>query len=552
MTSVRIRPPRVRKWCAVSVAVVLAAAGCTSGGGPSDGQNGDVAVTAIPPASTLLRVGVEAWPSCLNPITCDSPELRDEVLQHVLPVAFELSDDNELVASPLLAGTPEVKPVGAGMTATYTIADDARWSDGTPVTSSDFRATWEAIMATPGADTTGYDQITGIDDADPLVARVRFSAPYGDWKQLFGGGRGWVLEGDALGPTADVTGLFRTELPFSAGPYRLAMWDGDSAVLTRNEGYWAGDRQPNIDQVRLVRVSIDDLVNPAAFDILIREGGGGAGADVPDVPDGFDSRAVPTTSVLGVWFDRRTPLLQPLEHRQVLATLTDRQALQRLATDVEADPIDCLGWLPGVGPWCQAASVSLPDYDPDLAGFALSTLGWSLDPSGVRVRDGLPFAIPIAHDPSVPGSAEVADALAKAFEAVGIGVDNIEIPISAWRDTRSPDQQTGVGVYPIDLGISPEVTDLYGCVGGVASSVLSWCEPEVVDKSQALVTTASPDGQRGLVARIGTIAGDDLAWVPIAQLSTTVYVRTGVVTVPDAAPVVGGALARLYRFEVDR
>ena len=247
----------------MSIVVALVAAGCTNGGGPADGQAGDVSVTAIPPASTLLRVGVEAWPRCLNPVTCDTPELRDEVLQHVLPVAFELSDDNELVASPLLAGTPAVESSGSGMVVSYTIATDARWNDGTPVTSSDFRATWDAIMATPGADMTGYDQITAIDDADPLVARVRFSARYGDWKELFGAGRGWVLEGDALGPTADITGLFRNELPFSAGPYRLATWDGDSAVLTRNEEYWAADRRPKVDQVRLVRVSIDDLVNPA-------------------------------------------------------------------------------------------------------------------------------------------------------------------------------------------------------------------------------------------------------------------------------------------------
>ena len=548
MTGVRIRPSRVRGWCAASIVVALVAAGCTNGGGPADGQAGDVTVTAIPPASTLLRVGVEAWPRCLNPVTCDTPELRDEVLQHVLPVAFELSDDNELVASPLLAGTPAVESSGSGMVVSYTIATDARWNDGTPVTSSDFRATWEAIMATPGADMTGYDQITAIDDADPLVARVRFSARYGDWKELFGAGRGWVLEGDALGPTADITGLFRNELPFSAGPYRLATWDGDSAVLTRNEEYWAADRRPKVDQVRLVRVSIDDLVNPGAFDVLVRRDGRDTTADVPD---GFDERALPTTRVLGVWFDRRTPLLQPLQNRQVLATLTDRQALQRLATDLAA-PIDCLGWLPDVGPWCKAAAASLPDYDPDLAAFALSTTGWTADPSGVQVRDGQPFAVPIAHDPDVPGSTAVADALAESFAAGGIGVDNIEIPLSAWRATRSADQQTGVGVYPIDLGISPDVTELYGCVDGVPSSRLGWCEPEVVAKAQQLLTTPGPDARLGLVARIGAIAASDLAWLPIAQLTSTSYIRSGVVTAPDTTPVVGGALAGLYRFEVDR
>ena len=549
MNTSRIRPSRVRRWCVTVIVVTLAVTACTSGGGPSDDPAADVSVTAIPPASTLLRVGLEAWPRCLNPLTCDTPELRDEILQHVLPVAFELSDDNELVASPLLDGNPEVAPAGAGMEVTYRISPDARWNDGRPVTSSDFRATWEAIMATPGADTTGYDQITVVDDADPLVAQVRFASPYGDWQELFGAGRGWILEGDALGPTADLTGRFRSELPFSAGPYRLATWDGDSAVLTRNDDYWVADRDPKADQVRLVRVSIDDLVDPAAFDVLVRKDAPGSTATVPD---GFDERAVPTTSVLGVWFDRRTPLLQPRQNRQVLATLTDRAALGRLVDRDASDPINCLGWLPDVGPWCEAARVTLPDYDPDLASFALSTLGWTPDPSGVLTLNGQPFAIPIAHDPDVPASAGVADALSASVAAAGIGVDDIEIPISAWRDRRGPDQQTGVGVYPIDLGLSPDVTELYGCLDGDASSRLGWCEPEVVDKAQALLRTASPDARRGLVARIGTIAGDDVAWLPIAQLTTTSYVRSGIVTAPKATRVVGGALAELYRFEVDR
>ncbi len=371
-----------------------------------------------------------------------------------------------------------------------------------------------------------------------------FSARYGDWKQLFGGTRGFVLQADALGPTADTTGRWRDRLPFSAGPYRVAAWDTDDAVLSINESYWVDDRQPAIDQIRLVRVSVDDLSDPKAFDVLVRDGtGGGEG-----VPDGFDPRPVPTTEVMGIWFDRRTPLLQPVGNRQVLAALTDRAELADLVAS--ADTVNCLGWLPGVGPWCEAAAHPLPEHDAELAAFALTTAGWVPDAGGILRRGEEVFAVPVAHDPTVPGSTAVAEALAESLQAAGIGVDSIEIPRSAWLATRTAGQQTGIGVYPLDVGISAQVERLYGCAGGPDSSVLAWCEPEVVAAAQSLDSSPSLEPQLQLVGRIGEIAAADVAWLPLAQVMTMSYVRTDIVTA--AAPSILGPLAHLFRFDVDR
>lgn len=538
----RRRPGRL---LTVVVACVVFVAACTG----SDDQ--DVAdretSTTIPRPQTLLRVGAEAWPDCLNPITCDSEALREQVLQHVLPSALELGGDGEYQPSPLLSAAPELDALGPGMTVTYRISPDARWSDGAPITSSDFRGTWRAVLDTPGADVLGYDRITEVDDTDPLVAIARFSSPYPDWKQLFGAGRGWVLQADAFGGNTDLSGRFAAELPFSAGPYRLAAWDDDAAVLAADEDHWAEARRPAIDQVRLVRLdAVDELVQPEAFDLLIP-----ADPAPGPAPDGFASRILPTTRVLGVWFDRRTPLLRPLVNRQILAALVDRAALAEEVTGDEREPIGCVGWVPDVGPWCEVAAVDPSIADPDVASFVLQTEGWSRDAgSGTRVRDGEAFVVSVTHDPQVPGATAVADALATAFQGVGIGVISSEFATSDWQASRGADVTSGVGVFAVDLGVSPRVDDLYACLAGAESSALFWCPPGVVEAARELGATADPSVLERLVADIGRAAGIDVAWLPIVQQTATSFARNGRVIVPTSTSILGGALGSLYDFEV--
>lgn len=550
MVSPGVRLGVVQRRAMLVLILALVAGACTGDDDAAD----EPGPTTIPPARTVLRVGAEDWPDCLNPLTCDSPALREQVLQHVLPVALEVDAAGEYRPSPLLAAEPGVRVGPDGMTITYRLDPDARWEDGRPITSSDLRATWRAVMTTPGADQRGYDLITDVDDEDPSVAVVRLSAPYGEWQQLFGGGRGWVLQADAFGPSTDLTGMFQDELPFSAAPYQLAAWDEDAAVLARSEAYWDESRRPGIDQVRLTNVTVSDLRDPAAFHVLVP-----AGPDSGPTPDGFAARSLPTAGVVGVWFDRRTPLLDVLPHRQALAMLVDREAIvDGLASRVawrgpegELPSIDCLGWLPEVGPWCDAASAELPEPDRDLGTLVLALEGWLANESGDVVRDGVPFALPISHDPGVPGAAAVASEVTEAFESIGITTVGHEVSTATWLSERVADPQTGVGVFAFDLGLSPQVSDLYGCPNGPPSSVLAWCPDEVVTAARDLDAAVDRRTQLELVPRIGTAAADDVAWIPIFRQAMTSFFDPDVVRFPDAVPAVGGPLAALHGFTVE-
>lgn len=520
-------------------AVCLAVASCTGTDDPPDAAT----TSTLPPARTLLRVGVEQWPDCLNPLTCDDGVLAEQILRHVLPVAMEVDAAGGYSPSPLLAGEPVVEG-GAddqAFTVTYRINSAARWNDGRPVTSSDFRATWLAVMATTGADQAGYREITAVDDADPAVAVVSLRQPLADWPQLFGGSRSWLLQGDALAGDLDLTGRFRDELPFSAGPFRLAAWDRDVAVLAADETYWDENSIPEIDQVRLERSEPDEDLG--SFDVVVPAASG-------DVPDGFQAVAVRTTEVVGVWFDRRSSVLQPKSHRDALAVAFDRSELAALVGHEDDEVVGCLGWLPEVGPWCDMSDLPEGLFDPDLARFALAVEGWVAGDDGILARDGAPFSITVTHDPSLEGARQAADQLAEHLADLGLAVSVGEIDAETWRSSRPLDRSTGAGVFAFDVGVSPQVLDLYGCVGGEAASVVAWCPTEVTALAASLVGITDADVQLEVVEQIGDAAAADLVWIPLSVRPREMWARTQLVAIPTERAPGSGPLGRLHDFEL--
>src|SRR5437588_5818805 len=106
---------------------------------------------------------------------------------------------------------------------TYKINPQAKWSDGTPITSHDFKYTWDQIVhGNDIADTTGYANIDSVDDSNPAQAVATFSAPYGDWKSLFGPAYG-VLPAHLL-EGKDRNKEMADGYTWSGGPWKIDSW----------------------------------------------------------------------------------------------------------------------------------------------------------------------------------------------------------------------------------------------------------------------------------------------------------------------------------------
>ena len=213
-----------------------------------------------------LVLAVEQWPHCINPITscANSSWLSWSVLVHVLPGLMELDIDNTYRASPTLVEAPTIENgsivvADDGVFAlTYRLNPDARWSDGTPITSRDVWFTWRAMLDTVGAlQTAGYDLIQNVNTDNPQTAVVAFSEPYGAWRELFG----VLLPAHVLGPATNIAEQWNDAITVSGGPWLSQSWSADRHILIPNPNYWVPERRPLVDRVVMVPMeSTEDQV----------------------------------------------------------------------------------------------------------------------------------------------------------------------------------------------------------------------------------------------------------------------------------------------------
>src|SRR5207302_7822629 len=129
---------------------------------------------------------------------------------------------------------------------TYNINPRAVWDDSQPITSADFRYTWQQIVASPVTDKTGYEWISAVDDSDPHRAVVNFTKPFGGWKGLFGGSYA-LLPSHLLG-NADRSQMMKNGYSFSGGPWKLDHWTKGAEIrLVPNVRYWG--KRPDVSSL---------------------------------------------------------------------------------------------------------------------------------------------------------------------------------------------------------------------------------------------------------------------------------------------------------------
>ena len=159
------------------LAVVLAACGGSSGSsGASKTTDTTKAGGTVPKtdaASGTLTVGAEQDAACADWINqCASSSWGAYMMAfQTMPRVFDFvkqGEDFVEVPNPMMAGAPTAATVNGKQVVTYPISPNAVWSDGEPITSTDFKYTWQQITTDKAVyDPSGYDQIESVDDTQP-------------------------------------------------------------------------------------------------------------------------------------------------------------------------------------------------------------------------------------------------------------------------------------------------------------------------------------------------------------------------------------------------
>ncbi len=372
--------------------------------------------TAVPAGAgrVAAMIGAQVWPS---------PFVVGTDLRPVL--------DSSFVTSAYLTS---LHP----QTIQYTIAPGARWSDGQPITATDFYYFWrEQLLFGPKLPPTdplqGYEDIRSIAGADGgRTVTVVFSQPYSDWAALFSGlvpahvGLEWGFLG-AFTPSGPGTYV-------SGGPYEISdVVPGVEVVLTRNPEYWGAPAH--------VADIVFKVVRGRNATIAALRGGS---VDVAEVSPGIDvSRLVASSGGALAVGTRLSPVLWQLAFNLARPTLSIPAVRRAIAEAI--DPHEVVGDSAGlVSPEAPGSGNRLfPVGAPGSVGHGsrrsgaddagadaiLVGLGYTVEPDGmVLTPSGQPLQLTLDLPAGNPAVARAAAQVQAELLQAGITLHLLTLP----------------------------------------------------------------------------------------------------------------------------
>jgi peptide/nickel transport system substrate-binding protein len=315
-----------------ALAVLMAAAAIMAACGDDSKKSADTTVGAK--KGGTITIGVEQEWDCLDYMgSCGGSTYGAWAIESLTTTRpFDYVKDDKGVwgykASNLLTEEPTVV-AGPPQVVTYKINPAAVWNDGQPITSTDFKYTWDQVANGKDIyDTTVYSDVASVDDSDPHTAIVTFKNPNASWKDLY--------EGYGLYPSHLLTGKDRNALAkdgytWSAGPFQLEKWDkGVGATLVPNTKYWG--HQPNVDKI-VEKFFADTAAEFQAF----KAGEVDSIGPQPQLPaiDAINAGGLPGKSVVdavtgnveALWFNNSKAPFDDVAVRKAFAYAIDRDAI---------------------------------------------------------------------------------------------------------------------------------------------------------------------------------------------------------------------------------
>ena len=276
-----------------------------------------------------------------------------DILRPVLPSLFSLEEpESALMQESQVAFDPFTVTIGLR---------EARWSDGTPITSNDVRFTWEKLRAGP----TGYRyrSLRDVEALRPRTVRLRFDRVMRRWRSLFS-------DDDMILPAHAYTKEWHRRPAVTGGPFLIKKWiDGLKVELRRNDRYWGPSPQlAGIDLLFVPDVETRlQLLERDKLDVLFAEGETNLGRrakayGVPPTAGPLSGRA----GASGVWGPTWWELnLHPFRIRlpvakaaiEVVDTALAAEILEDSGRPMDAIPADFTADAVTPGPWSGRGSV---------------------------------------------------------------------------------------------------------------------------------------------------------------------------------------------------
>lgn len=403
-----------------------------------------------------------------------------------------------------------------GMTWTVAIRDDARFTDGEPLTASDVAFTYNTVKAESSVnDFTMLQSAEVIDDTTVVFHMTR---PYSIWPYTMA----------AVGIVPEhAYGAGYSEHPIGSGRYMLVQWDkGQQIILEANPDYYG--QTPAMGRVTVVFMEEDAAL------AAVQAGQ----VDVAYTSASFSDLSVPGYSLLACGtvdnrgmnlpampFDgeRGNDITADPALRRAINMGIDREALVEQVLNGYGSPAYSVC---DHMPWFSEASIV--GCDPAAAMLLLDEAGWTAGSDGIRSREGVRAELNILY----PAGDSVRQALAASmvnqlaplgiaatYEGVGwdVAYDRAQSEVMTWGwGAHTPMELYNIYHTAADTGLAEYSPYANATVDAYMDEAL---RSNSLEASYALWQKAQWDGEEGIV--------QDAPWIWLVNIDHLYWVRDG-------------------------
>jgi peptide/nickel transport system substrate-binding protein len=427
----------------------------------------------------------------------------------------------------------------------YTIRNNARWSDGVPVTGKDFRFTWQTAMNPKykeHIDPLGWEDIRSVTGNGKKVT-ITFKRNYAAWRDLFS----YVLPQHAL-QGADMLTVWndcicnpkKGNAPIGDGPFLLTRFDrGSGVTLTRNPRAWFGKR------AKLDSIVFRFITNTNSEIQAIRSGEVDAIYPQPQLAlaDLRSQAGLRVVSHVGLQYEhieiaqgaKGNPLAKQKWLRQALMLSVNRAAAAKALygnLNPSVGPLQSLVRLKGekgysndFGKW---------NYNPTKVANMMRAHNCSKGGDGVFRCGGTKVSFDFA---STTGNALRALAFTifqDQAQKAGIEFRNGFVPAGTLFGSKLPAHDFDLAMFTYLVRVDP-IYNVATLSCGSPSNYTEYCNRSVTKLLERSTRTTNDAKRLALIKAVGKIVANDIPMIPLFQRPTYLVYKTSVKGMVDNA-----------------
>lgn len=390
----------------VSLVLIIAAIGTACGGTPA------AAPQPAPSNNTAPTAGAQptAAPAVAQPVdggTVTTPIGADPTFNPWHPNAFvESIFINRVLYDGLTKPGKDLSPApdlatkwessSDGLTWTFTLRTDVKWSDGVAFNADDVAYTFNDVVLNKTLAATGAGNYAAVKDVtvvDPQTVKFNLSRPVSALPSYLAYNSGILPKHSLSGSDPFKNTAFNKEKPVTTGPFKMESFTaGQGVTLARNAEYFGG--KAHLDKL-VFKIVADPNTQVAQalsgeLDVMILD----SKAAVDTVKAKQNLQVLPRSLVQFYWIalNQENPLFQDVRVRQAMLYAIDRKAIIN-NVDKGYATIANAAISPALASYYDSSLESRYPYDPAKAKQLLADAGWKDNGSGVLVnKDGKPFA----------------------------------------------------------------------------------------------------------------------------------------------------------------